>query len=141
MSQHNLPQMNTNKSQIYDESYIFKEECFEIIGACMSVHNELGNGFLEAVYQEALMFEFSTEKIPFVEEKPIDIRYRGIKLRKQYRADFVCYNSIIVEIKACESLNNIHFAQVLNYLKATNLKLGLLINFGSNKLQYKRIIR
>lgn len=84
---------------------------------------------------------FQQKKIPFVEEKPIDIRYRGIKLRKQYRADFVCYNSIIVEIKACESLNNIHFAQVLNYLKATNLKLGLLINFGSNKLQYKRIIR
>ena len=106
----------------------------------MDVHNELGCGFLEAVYQEALSLVFSEKGIPFVREKVLDIHFKGKVLDKKYIADFVCFDKVIVELKATEGLCEQNFAQVLNALKATHLKIGLLINFGTTKLQYRRII-
>ena len=120
--------------------FLFKNECFKIIGSCMEVHSELGCGFLEAVYQEALEFEFQSKSIPYEREAQIDVFYKENLLSKQYLADFVCFDDIIVELKAIKTLDDIHSAQVLNYLKATGKKVGLLINFGTNSLQYKRFI-
>ena len=122
------------------EEYILKDECYRIIGACMEVHSELGSGFLEAVYQEALAKEFCTREIPFLSESRLDVYYKGEKLNKYYYADYICFNQIIIEIKAIEGLTDEHLAQVLNYLKATGFRIGLLINFGTSKLQYKRVI-
>ena len=121
-----------------DKKFLYKNETYKIIGACMEVHNELGNGFLEAVYQEALGLEFKEQNIPFVQEKVIDIYYKDLLLDKKYRADFYCYDDIIVEIKALSKLTTKEDSQILNYLKATETKVGLLINFGTNKLEYKR---
>ena len=120
---------------------IFKEESFAIIGAAMEVHNELGNGFLEAVYQEALAIEFKKRGIPFKQEVKLDINYKGHPLEKYYQADFICYNKIIVEIKAITELTGINKSQVINYLKATQLKLGILINFGQEGLKYERLVK
>lgn len=117
-----------------------KEECYDVIGACMEVANELGCGFLESVYQEALCLEFSEQGIPFEKEKVLDIHYKGQLLSKKYVADFVCFNELILELKATDNLHTEHTAQVLNYLKASGRKIGLLVNFGNTKLQYKRII-
>jgi len=122
------------------EEYILKDECYKIIGACMEVHTELGSGFLEAVYEEAIKIEFDEREIPFVSEIKMDVYYKGEKLNKFYQADFICYDQIIVEIKAIENLADTHIAQILNYLKATGHRVGLLINFGTKKLQYKRVI-
>jgi GxxExxY protein len=119
---------------------IYKQEAYEVIGAAMEVHNELGCGFLEAVYQEALEIEFQRQHIPYQREKNLHILYKGDKLNKQYSADFVCHNKIIVELKALSALTSEHEAQILNYLKATGYKLGILINFGIKSLQYKRIV-
>jgi len=119
---------------------IQKEECFKIIGACFEVHNELGCGFLEAVYQEALAWELEERKIPFEQEKILDIYHKGKLLKKKYVADFVCYSNIIIELKALGSLTSDHDAQVLNYLKATGIKLGILVNFGETSLKYKRLV-
>lgn len=122
------------------DEFPFKDECYEIIGACMEVANELGCGFLEPVYQEALCFEFSDQGIPFEREKVLEIYFKDHLLTKKYIADFICFNEVILEIKATEDLLPIHTAQVLNYLKATDKKIALLVNFGTTKLQYKRII-
>ena len=119
---------------------IYKQEVYNIIGACMEVHNQLGNGFLEAVYQEALAIEFRDRTIPFHKEVRLEISYKGKTLEKYFVADFVCYDTIIIELKAVKDLQPVHEAQVLNYLKATNNKLGLLINFGKSSLQYKRFV-
>jgi GxxExxY protein len=123
-----------------DTNFIFKEECYRIIGAAMEVHKNLGSGFLEAVYQEALKWEFEDCEIPWIKEAPLEIEYKGRILEKKYFADFVCFDDIIVELKACDTLAPEHTAQVLNYLKATGKRLGLLINFGASSLQHKRII-
>ncbi|TSA37789.1 MAG: GxxExxY protein [Porphyromonadaceae bacterium] len=120
--------------------FIYKEECYNIIGAAMEVHKTLGRGFLEPVYQEALKIEFEQEGIPWADEVLLDIIYKGRLLDKKYVADFVCYGQIILELKAVDRLTPEHVAQVLNYLKATKMNLGLLINFGALSLQYKRII-
>ncbi len=119
---------------------IYKEEVYIIIGAAMEVHNELGNGFLEAVYQEALSLELEEQNIPFEKEKEIEIYYKDLRLDKKYRADFFCYNKIIVEIKALSELTGEHQSQLLNYLKATEEKVGVLINFGTKSLEYKRMV-
>ena len=119
---------------------IYKEESYKIIGAAMEVHKELGSGFLEAVYQEALEIEFQKQGIPYKREKLLTIYYMDIKLKKSYSAEFVCYDKIIIELKALSELTTQHEAQVLNYLKTTKYKLGLLINFGSKSLQYKRLV-
>ena len=120
--------------------YPFKEECYRIIGACMAVHNELGCGFLEPVYQEALSLEFTEQGIPFQKEKVLDVYYKKYLLDKKYVADFYCFEEVILELKAIDALNPVHIAQVLNYLKATGKKIGLLVNFGATTLQYKRVI-
>ena len=125
----------------FEEKYPFKNETYKIIGSAMKVHSELGSGFLEAVYQEALSIMLTNDKISFEKEKMLEISFQGKILEKKYFADFMCFNEIIVEIKAVKELNNIHLAQVLNYLKATNKKIGLLINFGAESLEYKRVIR
>lgn len=107
----------------------------------MEVHNELGNGFLEPVYQEALEEEFKLQQLPYEREKLLPVMYKGKKLTKEYFADFVCYGNIIVELKAVVNLVKAHKAQVLNYLKAANSDVGLLINFGENSLKWERITR
>ena len=118
---------------------MLKEHTEKILNSCMEVHNELGNGFLEPVYQEALEKEFKLQNIPYKREKLLPIFYKGQKLDKEYYADFVCYDSIIVELKAVINFVKAHKAQVLNYLKAANLKIGLLVNFGENSLKWQRI--
>ena len=119
--------------------YFLEEETFRIRGCLLNVHKELGCGFLEKVYQEALELEFIAEQIPFVREKTLNIFYRGIQMKQEYIADFVCYDKIIVELKAVTELTDIHRAQVFNYLKATNLDLGLLVNFGETSLKIERL--
>ena len=123
-----------------NEKIIFKEESYKIIGICMNIHSTLGNGFLEAVYSEVLEKEFIKNNIPYKREVKLDLFFNGEKLDKKYKADFVCYEDIILEIKSVSFLNETFKKQTLNYLKATNKKLGLLINFGEKSLKYKRII-
>jgi len=120
---------------------IYKEEVYRIIGSAMEVHRELGPGFLEKVYQEALELEFQFSKISYQREAKLNIYYKKTLLNKYFEADFVCFDKIIVELKALSGLTSEHESQLLNYLKATNLKLGLLINFGKESLEYKRMIR
>ena len=121
---------------------IFKEESFRIIGACFEVHNEKGSGFVEPVYQECLELELGLQAIPFAAQKELKLAYKGHSLEQTYKPDFVCHEKIIVEIKAVSELTDVHRAQVHNYLKATEFRLGLLVNFGANpKLQWERIVR
>lgn len=105
----------------------------------MEVHKVLGCGFTEPVYQEALELEFQLRDIPYVREKNFQITYKGQLLDKEFRPDFVCYDEIIVELKAVSDFTDEHYAQVYNYLKACQMDLGLLINFGKKSLEYKRI--
>lgn len=118
---------------------LYENETEKIIKACMNVFNELGNGFLEAVYQEALATEFGIMNIPFNKEAKIEIYYKGNKLNKEYYADFICYDKIIVELKCVSRLVNANKAQVLNYLHGTKLAVGLLINFGESSLKWERL--
>ena len=113
---------------------------YKIIGACIEVHSQLGCGFLEPVYQEALSMEFKNRNIPYQKEKLIKINYKNKMLSKKYIADFICFDKIIIELKALSKLTSDHDAQLLNYLKATGFELGLLVNFGTKKLEYKRMI-
>jgi len=118
---------------------IYKEESHKIIGAAIEVHKTLGHGFLEPIYQEALDIEFNLQNIPFDKEKQLRIGYKDTYLNKCYIADFVCYDKIIIECKALKALLPEHEAQVINYLNATGYRLGILINFGATKTQFKRI--
>ena len=115
-------------------------QTFAIIGAAMEVHRELGHGFLEAVYQEALAMEMAARQIPFQREVPVQVKYKNQSLACAYKADFVCYNSILVELKAIEQLGNPEKAQVINYLNATKFTRALLFNFGSPSLEYQRMV-
>jgi len=119
---------------------IYPDETYAIVGAAMEVHKILGPGFSESIYQEALAIEFERQGIPFEKEKAIIVKYKDIELHNTFRADFVCYQDIIVELKALESTTPEHRSQVINYLKATGFKLGLLINFGERQLYRRRII-
>jgi GxxExxY protein len=121
-------------------SLLFEKETYKIIGLAQDVHNELGSGFLEVVYHDALEVEFKRSIMPYKREFPISIYYKNEKLNRTYSADFYCYDKIIVEVKAKKSITNIDYAQTLHYLKATNKRLGLLINFGELSLKVKRII-
>jgi len=123
-----------------EEDYLYKEETYKIIGAMMEVHKILGCGFLEAVYQEALAIEFELRNIPFEREKRLHIYYKHTQLQKYYDADFYCYDKIVVELKALSALTSTHDAILLNYLKATDSRIGLLANFGEPSLNYKRLI-
>lgn len=119
---------------------IYKDEVYAIVGAALEVHKDLGCGFLEAVYQEAFQLELQSRNIPFVSQKKLTLFYKGQRLAKEYYADVVCYNSIIIELKALDQLSSSATAQILNYLKASRLKVGVLINFGSSSLEWKRFV-
>ena len=119
---------------------LFKDESYKIIGACFEVHKALGHGFNEVVYKDAMELEFSKIGIPYKREQPYNIYYKGEKLKHYFVADFVVLNSIILEIKACSLIGEPHLKQTLNYLKASNLKLGIVINFGTPSLESKRVI-
>ena len=114
-------------------------QTFAIIGAAMAVHRDLGHGFLEAVYQAALEREFTLQEIPFEREVRLPVRYRGVRIA-EYQADFICYGKVIVELKALQKLTGVEESQVINYLKATGMNRGLLLNFGAPILQHKRFV-
>ena len=123
------------------KTLIYPQECYAIIGAAMQVYNTLGSGFLEAVYQEALEIEFQKRNIPYEREKELRISYREVELKQTYRADYVCFGKIIVELKAVHELDDVHRAQVINYLHITQCKLGILLNFGHpDELQFERLV-
>lgn len=119
---------------------IFKKETYEIVGAAMNVHKEIGGGFFESVYQEAFGIELLENNIPFEKEVRLQIQYKGNLLSKYFIADFVCYRNILVELKSSTAITDEYYAQVINYLKATRKPLGLLLNFGPKSLEFKRII-
>jgi GxxExxY protein len=121
---------------------LLRDEVYAIVGAAIEVHRELGSGFLEAVYQEAMEMELASRGIAFVSQKPLTIRYKARPLLKEYVADLICHGQIIVELKALDQLSGKEEAQLLNYLKATGLRVGLLLNFGSaGRLEWKRFVR
>lgn len=119
---------------------ILKEESYKIIGACMEVHKELGMGFKEIVYKDALEMEFEAQRIDYRREKPYDIFYKGKKIPRKYYADFVVFDSIILEVKASATIINPFVYQTINYLKASGIKLGIIVNFGEKSLTYKRVL-
>jgi GxxExxY protein len=120
---------------------LFREEVYRLVGACMAVYNDKGHGFAEPVYQDCAEIELRYQQIPFDAQRNILLRYRGEILRHTYTPDLLCYEQIIVELKAVKELSDEHRAQVINYLKATGLPLGLLVNFGArNSLQWERIV-
>lgn len=121
--------------------FILKDESYAIIGAALDVYYKLGSGFLEQVYQEALAIEFQLREIPFLPQVELPIVYKDFTLKKTYRADFVCYDSMIIEIKALSTLTNVDWAQLMNYIKASQMRVGLLFNFGSvPRMEHRRII-
>jgi GxxExxY protein len=124
-----------------DSDLIFEKESYEIIGACFEVYKDKGCGFLEPVYQECLEIEFRLRGIPFVAQKPLALEYKGTPLRCEYQPDFICYEKIVLELKAVKDLIDEHRAQVQNYLKATRFQLGLLVNFAHYpKIDLERIV-
>ena len=121
--------------------YVLQDETYALNGAAMEVYYKLGTGFAEQVYQEALEIELGMRGIPFQAQQELQIKYKDITLKKLYRADFVCYGEIIVEIKAVSALSPVDWAQLLNYMKASGFRVGLLFNFGSHgRLEYKRLV-
>ncbi len=121
---------------------VYREESYRIIGACFEVYKEMGCGFLEAVYQECLGLEFTAQALPYKAQYELGLSYKGQPLKQKYIPDFICFDKIVVEIKAVTELTALHRAQLQNYLKATGYKLGLLINFGHYpKLEYERIVK
>ncbi len=120
---------------------VLGDEVYNVVGAAIEVHRALGPGFLEAVYQEAFEIELTDRVIPFASQVVLPIRYKGRPLKKEYMADVICYGNVLVELKALDRLSGKEEAQVLNYLKATGLRIGILINFGSPmKLEWRRFI-
>ena len=123
------------------ETMLLKDEVYAIVGAAIEVHRELRSGFLESVYQEAMELELSDRKIAFEAQKQLTVNYKGSELKHKFVADLVCFGSVIVELKAVEGLNSEHEAQLLNYLRATGQRVGVLINFGrAGKLEWKRFV-
>lgn len=121
---------------------IYRDESYAIMGACFEVYKEKGCGFLEGVYQECLALEFALQQIPVIAQIPLELAYKGRPLQQKYVPDFVCFDKIILEIKAVTQLDDVHRAQVHNYLRSTGYKLGLLVNFGHHPLlQHERIVR
>lgn len=120
--------------------FLYRQESYAIIGAAMEVHKTLGLGFTEYVYQDALEKEFQIRGIPFEREKHMTVTYKGVPLLHDFYADFICYGRIIVELKAVKELTDEHKAQVINYLKVSGMRLGLLLNFGGSSLTYERLL-
>ena len=121
------------------DKIIYRTESYNLIGAAIEVHKQIGCGFTQPIYQEAFDEELRLRGIPFEREKTINVTYKGKVLSKNFRPDFVCYDKIIVELKAVSEFTDEHFAQVYNYLKASGLELGILLNFGTTSLVHKRI--
>jgi len=119
---------------------IYKQECFQLVGYCMEIHRELGKGHDEVIYKDAFAVELSRASVPFSRETHYEIHYKGVLLPHHYRADFVVWDKILFEAKAIEQLTDAHVKQVLNYLAASKLRLGLLVNFGGDSLEWKRVI-
>ncbi|MGN7515009.1 MAG: GxxExxY protein [Allomuricauda sp.] len=119
---------------------IYKNESYFVIGLCMDIHNELGKGFSEVVYSDALEIELKSNGVPFKKEVKFDIIYKGKKLKHHYYADYLVDDKIILELKAVEKISSSHVKQTLNHLAASKMKLGLIINFGEDSLSYKRVI-
>ncbi len=120
---------------------LFKEEVYAIAGAAMEVYYQLGTGFLEAVYHEALQMEMQRRHIPFESQKSLTINYKDQPLKTLYVPDIICYNQIIIELKVLERLSGLEEAQIINYLKISKLRVGLLMNFGARpKLEWKRYV-
>jgi GxxExxY protein len=115
-------------------------QTYAIIGAAMEVHSELGHGFNEIVYKDCLEIEFGIRGIPFSREFSIYVHYKGNVLESNYAADFICFGEVIVEVKALKELADTHMQQVLNYLKGTKLRRGLLLNFGAPRMEFKRVV-
>jgi GxxExxY protein len=113
---------------------------FAIIGAAMEVHTVLGCGFLEAVYQESMALELTSRAIPFIPQLELPVSYKGTVLKASYKPDFICYDEVVVELKALAAIGGVEEAQILNYLKVTGYRTGLLLNFGTRSLQYKRFV-
>ncbi len=121
---------------------VYKDEAFVIVGACFEVYNEMGCGFVEPVYQEGLQYELEWRQISFLAQAELLLKYKTKTLLQKYKPDFICFEKIVLEIKAVSDLCDEHRAQLHNYLKATGFRLGLLVNFGQYpKLQYERIVR
>jgi GxxExxY protein len=124
-----------------EANILFKDESYKIAGGCFEVYKEKGNGFLEAVYQECLALEFKEQGIPFIEKPLLRLDYKGRELKQTYASDFLCFDAVIVEIKAVKKLADEHRAQAINYLKATGKQLGLWVNFGHYpKLEHERFV-
>ena len=120
---------------------ILAEETYEVVGAAMEVYYKLGTGFLEPVYQQALAVEMDRRKIPYMQQQRFQIEYKGVLLDKEYIADYVCFDQIIVEIKAINQLSPVDWSQVINYLKVSRKRVGLLFNFGSaGRLEWKKLV-
>jgi len=126
----------TNKN----DDFLYKDITYKIIGIAMEIHRELQSGFLEAVYEEAMCKELKKAKIPFENQVKIDIYYKGEKLDKQYQADFIVDGKVLLELKGISKITDIEKAQVINYLKATGLKVGLIVNFGGKSLEWERVV-
>ena len=126
----------------HSEKIVYKDESYAILGACFEVYKEMGCGFLEAVYQECLEIELALCNMPFQPKVEVVLSYRGTTLKQTYIPDVICYGKVVVELKAVKDLTDEHRAQVQNYLKATGMKLGLLVNFGHYpKVEYERIVK
>jgi GxxExxY protein len=123
-------------------SIVYRDESYATMGACFEVYKEMGCGFLEGVYQECLAIEFALRQIPFIPQSPLELNYKGQSLQQMYLPDFICFANIVLEINSVTKLDDVHRAQIHNYLKATGHWLGLLVNFGHHPLlEHERIVR
>lgn len=128
------------KERLVTDLLLHKEKTYQIIGAAMTVHRTLGVGFTEKVYQDALEIEFQSQGIPYEREQPIHVTYRGVQLGSSFVPDFICYGSVIVELKAVKELEDLHRAQAINYGRVAEADVALLINFGEASLSYERFV-
>jgi GxxExxY protein len=128
-------------SDVYGlNNLIYKDEAYDIIKCCFEVHRILGKGFLEAVYKDALSEEFKSSGIAFKREQKFEIVYKGVVLPHYYYSDFIVYDKIVLEVKAQQDVIDANYKQVINYLAASRMKLGLLVNFGESSLKFKRVV-